>query len=132
MRNNSFNKLVQLLEAVEPTLNDNPPRVEEDHEVRMGVSQVEAVLRNAQVIHQILKKLPNSADLPAWAQSKLTMADDYLVSVADYMRSVVGEDAAEGMSFDEAENPPGNATDEEAPNSGGDLAGFASTNGEEP
>lgn len=123
MKDNSFNKLVQLLEAVEPTLNDNPPHIEEDHEVRMGVSQVEAVLRNAQAIHQILKKLPENADLPAWAQSKLTMADDYLVSVADYMRSVVGEDSAEGMSFDEGENPPVSASDEEAPYSGGPLAG---------
>ena len=130
MRDNSFNKLVSLLEAVEPTLNDNPPRIEEDEEVRMGHSQIEAIVRNAQTIHKILKTLPADANLEAWAQSKLTLADDYLVSVADFMRSKYAhnmEDTAEEMSFDETENPPGNATDEESPDAGGDLAGVMST-----
>ena len=130
MRDNSFNKLVSLLEAVEPTLNDNPPRIEEDEEVRMGHSQIEAIVRNAQTIHKILKSLPADTDLEAWAQSKLTLADDYLVSVADFMRSKYAhnmEDTAEEMSFGETENPPGSATDEESPDAGGDLAGVMST-----
>jgi len=88
MRDQSFNKLVTLLETIEPTLNPNPPRVDEgDHEVRMAHSQIESIMRNAKTIHDILKSLPEGADLEAWAQSKLTMADDYLVSVADFMRT---------------------------------------------
>lgn len=130
MRDTSFNKLVTLLEAIEPTLNPNPPRIdEEDHEVNMGYSQIESIMRNAKAIHDILKKLPENANLEAWAQSKLTMADDYLVSVADFMRTEYGhdeyaaydEDTAEGQGFSETENPPGDPTDEEAPTAPGNF-----------
>lgn len=130
MRDKSFNKLVTLLEAIEPTLNPNPPRVDEkDHEVDMGYSQIESIMRNAKAIHDILKQLPEDTDLEAWAQSKLTMADDYLVSVADFMKThyahdqfdAHGEDTAEGQGFSETENPPGNPTDEEAPTAPGNV-----------
>lgn len=122
MRDNSFNKLVQLLEAVEPTLNPNPPRIEnEDHEVEMGYSQIESILRNAKAIHDILKKLPDDANLEAWAQSKLTMADDYLVSVADFMKTEYAHDANDVLGYAETENPPGNPSDEEAPTAPGNF-----------
>lgn len=117
MRDRSFNKLVQLLETVDPTINSYPPRVEEDHEVRMGHSQIESILRNAKVIHDILMSLPEGADLEAWAQSKLTLADDYLVSVADFMRS----EYKQGTSVAETEIPPGSPTDEEAPTAPGNF-----------
>lgn len=121
MRDQSFNKLVTLLEAIEPTLNPNPPRIDEgDHEVRMGYSQIESIMRNAKAIHDILKSLPEGTDLEAWAQSKLTMADDYLVSVADFMRTEYDHDNQE-VEVDETENPPGNPTDEEAPTAPGNF-----------
>lgn len=115
MRDQSFNKLVALLETVEVTLNPNPPRIDEkDHEVRMGYSQIESIMRNAKAIHDILKSLPEGTNLEAWTQSKLTMADDYLVSVADFMRTEYDHDNQE-VEVDETENPPGSPTDEEAP-----------------
>lgn len=121
MRDNSFNKLVQLLETIDPNINENPPRVEEDHEVQMGYSQVESILRNAKAIHDILKKMPEGANLEAWAQSKLTMADDYLVSVADHMKTEYAHDDYNALSYNETENPPGNPTDEEAPTAPGNI-----------
>lgn len=133
MRDQSFNKLVALLETVEVTLNPNPPRIDEeekkDHEGQMAYSQIESVMRNAKAIHDILKKMPEDANLKAWVQSKLTLADDYLVSVADYMKTEYAhdeydpqeEDTAEPMAFGETENPPGNPTDEEAPTAPGNF-----------
>lgn len=104
MKDNSFNKLVMLLETIEPTLNDNPPRIEEDQdkdrEVQMGYSQMESIMRNAKAIHDILKKIPEDTELKAWVQSKLTMADDYLVSVADYMRTEFDHDNSAAYKSD--------------------------------
>lgn len=88
MRDRSFNKLIQLLETVSPTMNEFPPgaqAMEEDHEVEMAKSQIDEVLRNANRIKEMLNTMPLNADIEAWIQSKLTLADDYLVSVAGAM-----------------------------------------------
>ena len=88
MRNRSFNKLIQLLETVSPTLNEFPPgaqAMEEDHEVEMAESQIDEIIRNAERIREMIKTLSPDADIEAWIQSKLTLADDYLISVAGAM-----------------------------------------------
>lgn len=87
MKDRSFNKLVQLLETVEPTLNEFPPPAQamEDHEVEMAGSQIDEIIRNAERIKEMMTQLSPNADIEAWIQSKLTLADDYLVSVAGAM-----------------------------------------------
>jgi hypothetical protein len=87
MRDRSFNKLVQLLETVDPTINEFPPQAQamEDHEVEMASSQIDEIIRNAERIREMIKTMPKNGDIEAWIQSKLTLADDYLVSVAGAM-----------------------------------------------
>jgi hypothetical protein len=88
MRGRSFNKLIQLLETVSPNINEFPPgaqSMEEDHEVEMAESQINQIVRNAERIREMLKTLSPNDDIEAWIQSKLTLADDYLVSVARAM-----------------------------------------------
>ena len=98
MRDRSFNKLISLLETVDPTMNEFPPTAQamEDHEVQMAESQIEEIIRNATRIKEMLKTMPEDEDIKAWIQSKLTLADDYLVSVAGAMandfKDVVYED----------------------------------------
>lgn len=87
MRDRSFNKLVQLLETVDPTMNQFPPPAQamEDHEVEMASTQIDEIIRNAERIKELLATQSRNADIEAWIQSKLTLADDYLVSVAGAM-----------------------------------------------
>jgi hypothetical protein len=87
MKDRSFNKLVQLLETVDPTINDYPAPAQamEDHEVEMAHSQIDEIIRNAERVKKMLNAQPMNADIEAWIQSKLTLADDYLVSVAGAM-----------------------------------------------
>lgn len=89
MKDRSFNKLVQLLETIDPTINQFPAPAQamEDHEVEMATSQIDEIIRNAERVREMIKTLPRDADIEAWIQSKLTLADDYLVSVAGAMAS---------------------------------------------
>lgn len=99
MKDRSFNKLISLLETVDPTMNQFPPpaqSMEEDHEVQMAESQIKEIIRNAERIREMLRTMPEDEDIKAWIQSKLTLADDYLVSVAGAMandfKDIVFED----------------------------------------
>ncbi len=87
MKDRSFNKLVQLLETIDPTINEFPPPAQamEDHEVEMASSQIDEIIRNAERVKEMISQLPPNKDIEAWIQSKLTLADDYLVSVAGAM-----------------------------------------------
>jgi hypothetical protein len=90
MRDTSFNKLVQLLETVEPTLStDNKQLVKERHtEVRIARNQIEQIIRNAHYIKKILDALPSEHDIEAKVQVDITLADKRLA------------DAYEGMAFE--------------------------------
>jgi hypothetical protein len=57
----------------------------EDHEIEMASSQIDEIIRNAERIKEMIAQLPPNEDIEAWIQSKLTLADDYLVSVAGAM-----------------------------------------------
>jgi|APCry1669189034_1035192.scaffolds.fasta_scaffold146537_1 hypothetical protein len=88
-RDNSFNKLVQLLETIDPTINQNPPAIDETHEggTYMAVAQVAEIIRNAQHLMELLEQLPEDTCLEPWQQSKLTLANDYLEGVKTAMSS---------------------------------------------
>ena len=86
MQDRSFNKLVQLLETVDPTINPHQPPVDEDHqETSMAETQINEIIRNAERVRELLGKINRDADIDAWMQSKLTLADDYLATVAEAM-----------------------------------------------
>ena len=93
MQDRSFNKLVQLLETIDPNINDNPARVGEDHEVSMATTQIDNIIANAFKIKEMMQSLSTEEDIEAWIQSKLTLADSELNSV----RGAMHTDSAQGI-----------------------------------
>ena len=87
MQDRSFNKLVQLLETIDPNLNDNPAPVGEDHEVSMATTQIDNIIANALKIKEMMQALSTEEDIEAWIQSKLTLADSELNSVRGAMHT---------------------------------------------
>ena len=65
------------------------PMIAEDHddtdlEGQMAMSQLMSISRRAQRIAEMIKP---DTQLDAWVQSKLTMAEDYVTTVYDYLRN---------------------------------------------
>jgi len=62
---------------------------EYDYEGDMAKSQLRSIIANAKQVHDMLKDDTNMAE---WVQSKITLAADYITTVADYMQAEVNED----------------------------------------
>jgi len=62
---------------------------EYDYEGDMARGQLQSIVNNAQRVHDMLKDNDN---LPEWVQSKITLAEDYISTVANYMMSEVDEE----------------------------------------
>lgn len=62
---------------------------EYDYEGDMAKSQLRSIMVNAKQVHDMLKDDTNMAE---WVQSKITLAADYVSTVADYMQAEVNED----------------------------------------
>ncbi len=69
---------------------------EYDYEGDMAKSQLRSIIANAKQVHDMLKDDTNMAE---WVQSKITLAADYVSTVADYMQSEVNEDLDEEGAF---------------------------------
>jgi hypothetical protein len=54
----------------------------EDHEGSMAHSEVRSLISNASKLEQLLKGNP---ELPGWVSAYITLASDYMNSVADYL-----------------------------------------------
>lgn len=63
---------------------------EYDYEGDMAKSQLRSIIANAKRAHDMLEDDTNMAE---WVQSKITLAADYISTVADYMQSEVKEEA---------------------------------------
>ena len=50
----------------------------------MAVNQLKTIMYNAQ---EMIDLIGTTADLPEWVESKITLAEDYIMTVANYMRS---------------------------------------------
>jgi hypothetical protein len=74
----------KLKEAVK----DEADKGEYDYEGDMAKSSLRTIIRNAQMMHDMLDENTN---LPEWVASKITLAEDYLVSAAQYMQSEMSE-----------------------------------------
>ena len=59
---------------------------EYDYEGDMAISQLKSIISNSEHLMGMLE--PNS-NLPEWVQSKITLAEDYIVTAHNYM---MGED----------------------------------------
>lgn len=57
---------------------------EYDYEGDMAMSQLKSIMTNAKTIHDMLKPDTN---LPEWVQSKITLAEDYIVTAANYLQA---------------------------------------------
>jgi hypothetical protein len=79
--------------AIKKEMSDDPDYCEEetdhdDPEGQMAQGDLRSAARNALLIDSLIDE---SSDLPEWVQGKLTLAADYLNSVAQYMQHT-GED----------------------------------------
>jgi hypothetical protein len=54
----------------------------EDHEGSMAHSEIRSLISNASKLEQVLKGNP---ELPGWVSAYITLASDYMNSVADYL-----------------------------------------------
>lgn len=59
----------------------------DDHEVGMGLSALKESVRSAKIIYDEIKKR-DLQELEGWVQHKLTLASDYLKTVAQYMEDL--------------------------------------------
>jgi hypothetical protein len=63
-------------------------KTEYDYEGDMARGQLQSIISNAQRVHDMLEDDTNIAE---WVQSKITLAEDYISTVANYMMSEVDE-----------------------------------------
>lgn len=62
---------------------------EYDYEGDMAKGDLRSIIHNAQQVHDMLE---DNTNLPEWVQSKITLAEDYISTVANYMRSEIQEE----------------------------------------
>jgi hypothetical protein len=58
------------------------------YEGDMAISQLKSLMRNSS---QLLSMLKPETDLPEWVQAKITLAEDYITTAANYMMSEMSE-----------------------------------------
>jgi hypothetical protein len=75
--------------AIKASQNEAKDSGEYDYEGDMAMSQLKSVITNAKKLHDMLK--PNT-NLPEWVQSKITLAEDYIVTAANYMEGELSEE----------------------------------------
>lgn len=83
-----FKKLVGTKVPVKPVKEARDPH-EYDYEGEMAKGQLRTIIANAQRAHDMLEDDTNMAE---WVQSKITLASDYVSSVADYIQSELKEE----------------------------------------
>jgi len=74
---------------------------EYDQEGSMAKSQLKNIINHTQELHDSLEDQDN---LPEWVQSKLAVADDYLTTISDYMKTEVQRKEEEGQIKEEVIN----------------------------
>jgi hypothetical protein len=62
---------------------------EYDYEGDMAMSQLKSIIANSQRIHDMLSRDTN---IPEWVQSKITLAEDYITTAANYMQGEMKEE----------------------------------------
>jgi hypothetical protein len=71
------------------TVSEAKEKSEYDYEGDMARGQLQSIINNAQRVHDMLEDNDN---LPEWVQSKITLAEDYISTVSNYMMSEVDEE----------------------------------------
>jgi hypothetical protein len=76
-------------EVVTEAIKDAADVGEYDYEGDMAKSQLRSILVHAKRLHDMLEDQTN---LPEWVQSKITLAQDYILTAADYMEGEMNEE----------------------------------------
>lgn len=74
--------------AMKEAVKDAADKGEYDYEGDMAKSSLRTIVRNAQMMHDMLDENTN---LPEWVASKVTLAEDYIVAATQYMQSEMNE-----------------------------------------
>jgi hypothetical protein len=74
-------------------------KTEYDYEGDMARGQLQSIISNAQRVHDMLKDDTNIAE---WVQSKITLAEDYISTVANYMMSELDESTSAAVRMAKA------------------------------
>ena len=73
----------EILQAIDEALSKTDPG-EYDYEGQMARTQLQTTLRNCKDLIDMIKDDDN---MPEWVQSKITLAQDYITTVRDYLQS---------------------------------------------
>ncbi len=85
------------------TVSEAKEKTEYDYEGDMARGQLQSIISNAQRVHDMLEDNDNIAE---WVQSKITLAEDYISTVANYMMSEVDEQFDATRHTIEKDSPP--------------------------
>ena len=77
------------MKQTHPKLREAKDTQEYDYEGDMAKSDLRSIIHNAQTLHDMLDDNTNLAE---WCQSKITLAEDYISTVTNYMRSEMNEE----------------------------------------
>jgi len=67
---------------------------EYDYEGDMAKSQLRSIAYNSKMLHDMLE---DNTNLPEWVQSKITLAEDYIMTAANYMRGEMMNEEAKDV-----------------------------------
>lgn len=81
-RRDAIGKAMNKNEEIGPK--DQADKGEYDYEGDMAKNQLQTIIRNAQMLHDMLA---DETNLPEWVQSKITLAKEYVESAAQYINS---------------------------------------------
>lgn len=70
-------------------LERQPRKVEHDHEGHMAVGELSSLAKNTEELLSLIQK---GDELPGWVSAYITLASDYMNSVAQYMRNADPDD----------------------------------------
>lgn len=79
-------------------------KMHRDHEVQMAREQCYNIAKNAIELHQLLKQITEEQGIDGWVASKITLAEDYVRTVREYLeyelmtKETLGEDVAADVS----------------------------------
>ena len=88
-RRDAIAKAMEKKEEIGPK--DKIDSGEYDYEGDMAKNQLQTIIRNAQMLHDMLA---DDTNLPEWVQSKITLAKEYTESAAQYISSEKDQNGA--------------------------------------
>jgi len=86
---NALSDLGDKMKKTHPKLREAKDSQEYDYEGDMAKSDLRSIMHHAKELHDMIEDDTNLAE---WCQSKITLAEDYLSTVANYMRSEMSEE----------------------------------------